>query len=404
MKETKTNIVQRVLPGALAVVAFACAGPDSAFAQLHLTANDPLKVNQGASAVITSNHLAAAASGWSAAEITFTVGPTNNGGPPHQGWLRLSGNLLVAGGTFTQDDIDQGRLSYQHDDSNETTDDFQFNVRAPSGEVIPGPPYVTYSFAVEIKLVNHAPVAGLGSGSTGYGVPFQGTLPATDRDLPPQTLHFRVLTNGIKGTLVLTDTNSGAFVYTPNASERGSDVVTFQVSDGQLDSASPGIYTITMKPVAFANSYLALESSPLSGVLSATNAISPHTLTYRPIVESADKVHVVRLGQGMRQALVIVDELEELSRQRYVPASTMALCWLGLGDHERALAVGGHSNAVAGLGEGLQKKADVGRRIVDHQDRSVALGVAHRPVSLTCWSTRRTPRMSNLRASRRTSS
>ena len=40
--------------------------------------------------------------------------------------------------------------------------------------------------------------------------------------------------------------------------------------------------------------------------------ICAHTLTYRPIVESADKVHVVRLGQGARQALVIVDGQESV--------------------------------------------------------------------------------------------
>ena len=40
--------------------------------------------------------------------------------------------------------------------------------------------------------------------------------------------------------------------------------------------------------------------------------ICAHTLTYRPIVESADKVHVVRLGQGARQAAVIVDGQESL--------------------------------------------------------------------------------------------
>jgi len=45
------------------------------------------------------------------------------------------------------------------------------------------------------------------------------------------------------------------------------------------------------------------------------------------------------LGMAGRrdEAVAILDQLEELSRQRYVPASTMALCWLGLGDHERAL-------------------------------------------------------------------
>lgn len=38
--------------------------------------------------------------------------------------------------------------------------------------------------------------------------------------------------------------------------------------------------------------------------------ICAHTLTYRPLVESADRVHVVRLGRGAEQALVIVDGQE----------------------------------------------------------------------------------------------
>ncbi|MGE5715294.1 MAG: protein kinase domain-containing protein, partial [Acidobacteriota bacterium] len=47
--------------------------------------------------------------------------------------------------------------------------------------------------------------------------------------------------------------------------------------------------------------------------------------------------YVLGMAGRRTEALAILDELEELSRQRYVPASTMALCWLGLGDHERAL-------------------------------------------------------------------
>jgi NAD+ kinase len=38
--------------------------------------------------------------------------------------------------------------------------------------------------------------------------------------------------------------------------------------------------------------------------------ICAHTLTYRPLVESAERVHVVRLGRGAEQALVIVDGQE----------------------------------------------------------------------------------------------
>jgi tetratricopeptide (TPR) repeat protein len=37
------------------------------------------------------------------------------------------------------------------------------------------------------------------------------------------------------------------------------------------------------------------------------------------------------------EALAIVDQLEELSRQRYVPAAARAWAFMGLGDHDRTL-------------------------------------------------------------------
>ncbi len=40
--------------------------------------------------------------------------------------------------------------------------------------------------------------------------------------------------------------------------------------------------------------------------------ICAHTLTYRPLVESADRVHVVRLGKGAEKAFVIVDGQESV--------------------------------------------------------------------------------------------
>lgn len=45
------------------------------------------------------------------------------------------------------------------------------------------------------------------------------------------------------------------------------------------------------------------------------------------------------LGKAGRRddALAMLEQLEEQSHQRYVPAAQRALCWLGLGDHERAL-------------------------------------------------------------------
>ena len=41
--------------------------------------------------------------------------------------------------------------------------------------------------------------------------------------------------------------------------------------------------------------------------------ICAHTLTYRPLVESASKVHVVRLGKGGDEAMVIVDGQETIA-------------------------------------------------------------------------------------------
>jgi hypothetical protein len=37
------------------------------------------------------------------------------------------------------------------------------------------------------------------------------------------------------------------------------------------------------------------------------------------------------------EALAILDQLEDLSRQRYVPALARAWCYLGLGDYERVV-------------------------------------------------------------------
>jgi hypothetical protein len=37
------------------------------------------------------------------------------------------------------------------------------------------------------------------------------------------------------------------------------------------------------------------------------------------------------------EALAILDELEDLSHQRYVPAAARAWCYLGLGDYERVI-------------------------------------------------------------------
>lgn len=79
--------------------------------------------------------------------------------------------------------------------------------------------------------------------------------------------------------------------------------------DGVSAARFNGDGLIISSPVGSTAHNLSAGGPILTQELSAfvITPICAHTLTYRPIVESADKVHVVRLGQGARQALVIVD-------------------------------------------------------------------------------------------------
>ena len=45
----------------------------------------------------------------------------------------------------------------------------------------------------------------------------------------------------------------------------------------------------------------------------ALTPICPHTLTYRPVVDSADKVYTIHLGRGAENAVVIIDGQDTLA-------------------------------------------------------------------------------------------
>ena len=102
-------------------------------------ANNGLAVAEGSSASITSGMLQATVTGGEApaAAIVFTLTAA-----PTQGTLSLNGQTLAAGGTFTQDDVNHGRLDYTAVE--ESGDSFGFNVAASGAATISG----TFSIAV----------------------------------------------------------------------------------------------------------------------------------------------------------------------------------------------------------------------------------------------------------------
>lgn len=250
-----------------------------------LVRNDPLNTTQGASQIIRNTWLAAGDTESSPAQLTYTVAPGAMGAPPHNGWLQLNGTNLLTGDRFTQEDIDLNRLSYVHDGGCTTNDDFTFNVSDPDGGVTPTGQYSTYTFRINIAQASHPPVALSGSANVGLGATLSGAFGAIDTDCPPVVLTFRVLTNGTKGTLVLTDTHTGAFRYTALPGQTGEDRVMFQVNDGVWDSELPGVFTFTIAnqpPVPIAGSGTTMENRPFQGMLAATDPDQPpQALNYR---------------------------------------------------------------------------------------------------------------------------
>jgi len=92
---------------------------------------------------------------------------------------------------------------------------------------------------------NLAPVASNLSLLAYEGGIVSGTLPASDAN--GDALTFSIVANGAKGAAVITNTATGAFTYTPNAGQTGSDNFIFKVNDGALDSDIATV-TVTLQP------------------------------------------------------------------------------------------------------------------------------------------------------------
>jgi uncharacterized repeat protein (TIGR03803 family)/VCBS repeat-containing protein len=93
---------------------------------------------------------------------------------------------------------------------------------------------------------NSAPVASAGTLSVTEDTAASGTLQATDPE--GHALTFSIVSNGIKGTVLITNPTTGAYTYTPKPNVNGADSFTFRVNDGTVDS-NVATVTITVTPV-----------------------------------------------------------------------------------------------------------------------------------------------------------
>jgi len=111
-----------------------------------LATNTTLTLDEGATATVTSAHLETTDPDNTPGEITYTLTAV-----PANGELRLSGTPLGASDSFTQDDIDNGRVTYVHDGSESTSDSFGFDVSDGTTTIS------AQTFDIAVNAVNDPP-------------------------------------------------------------------------------------------------------------------------------------------------------------------------------------------------------------------------------------------------------
>jgi VCBS repeat-containing protein len=177
-------------------------------------ANTGLTMHRGASATITAARLDYDDAEQSDAAITYTITSVTNG------IVKLGGTTLGPAGTFTQEDIDNGRVSYVHDGSATSSGAFGFSVSDGVGGAVTG-----QSFAFTVNPFNEAP-----SGADGaLTVPSSFTLRPGDFGYSDDD------SNAFKAVLIATLPGAGALYYDSNGSLGGGRVA---VTAGQSISAA----------------------------------------------------------------------------------------------------------------------------------------------------------------------
>ena len=265
--------------------------------------NTGLNVNQRTLATITTAMMQATDADSPTSEITYLLMP---GSTVFNGILNntITGPIL-AGGSFTQQDIDLNHITYIENVSNTTgdlSDNFQFNIFDKEGAEADAGGFPSFSFKITINFVNRPPVVTNGSYPCALGATINGNAVASDPDFSPpftpQALTYSIVAPfASKGTVTAFNTSTGAFTYQATLGKSGSDTINFQVSDGFV--AKAGTITITIKnqpPTAVNGSTSAIEGAILSmpaGTLKATDPdLPPQPITFRLGVAGSGAVSV----------------------------------------------------------------------------------------------------------------
>ncbi len=190
-------------------------------------------------------------------------------------WVQLSGSPVTLSNTDTQittftAPTSLGPLS------------FQLTVADDLG--------LTDSTSVTLEVIpdNTPPISESQTLSTNEDTPLDNSLLATDAENNP--LVFQIVTPPTKGNVTITNTHSGAFIYTPNPNISGIDTFTFRSNDGEFSS---NIATITVNiiqqndpPSATHSTITTREDIQISGTFGATD-IDSNVLEYIVVTQAS---------------------------------------------------------------------------------------------------------------------
>jgi uncharacterized repeat protein (TIGR01451 family) len=233
-----------------------------------LVTNDPLIVAEAATGTIDNNLLAAQDDDNVAADLIYTVTTL-----PQHGTLFVDGTPLAANDSFTQADVDNSLVTYQHDGTEVVADSFDFDL---SDNVITTA--LSATFIINIELDNDTPSQDSNLPLTvdegGTGTIDNNLLLYLDTDNTAVELTFTVTTETAEGTLFLdgtalvandtftqADINNSLLTYTHNDGEAIIDSFEYELTDGNLitpltDTFDININNINDAPVIVTNSTL----------------------------------------------------------------------------------------------------------------------------------------------------
>ncbi|MBB3207905.1 CSLREA domain-containing protein, partial [Rhodopirellula rubra] len=197
-----------------------------------VSTNDGATFDEGSSGnTITSAMLETTDIDNTTSELTYSV----TGSPSH-GQLMVDG---ISATTFTQADINAGRVTYNHDDSENFSDSFSFSVDDGAGAASTG------SFSITLNPINDNAVAitSDGGGATASlnvneTVSFVTQVTVSDADMPGDTMTYSIIGGTDQADFTIDSSGNLTFVSPPDyetPDDSDSDnvyEVTVQVSDG----------------------------------------------------------------------------------------------------------------------------------------------------------------------------